>query len=117
MKSIIYWHTVLDKTFGLNQAQCQIHWPNATSIGLYIQPSQISQGMYYSNLYLHLKLILTWASERYLKVPLFLHCRSSPCSKSNLQLGAFLPPIHQCEFSTTFLSLQIKLQFCYKHIL
>jgi hypothetical protein len=58
--------SVLDKTFGLNQAQCQIHQPNATFIGLYIQPSQTSQGMHYLNLYLYLKLILTWALERYL---------------------------------------------------
>jgi hypothetical protein len=65
--------SVLDKTFGLNQAQCQIHQPNATFIGLYIQPSQTSQGMHYLNLYLYLKLILTWALERYLQVPpLFL---------------------------------------------
>jgi hypothetical protein len=71
--------------------------------------------MHYLNLYLYLKLILTWALERYLQVPpLFWHRWSSPCSDSDLQLGAFLPLIHQCEFSTSFLSIQIKLEFCYE---
>jgi hypothetical protein len=46
--------------------------------------------------------------------PFFWHRWSSPCSDSNLQLGAFLPLIHQCEFSTSFLSIQIKLEFCYE---
>jgi hypothetical protein len=75
---------VLDKTFGLNQAQYQIHRPNATSIGLYIQSSQTSQGMHYSNLDLQLKLILTWASERFLQVPPF-------CVAGHPMLG-FQPP-------------------------
>jgi hypothetical protein len=48
--------------------------------------------------------------------PFFWHRRSSPCSDSDLQLRAFLPLIHQCEFSTSFLSLQIKLEFCYEQI-
>jgi hypothetical protein len=108
---------VLDKTFRLKQAQCQIHRSNVIFIVLYIQLSQTSQGMHYSNHYLHLKHILTWASKRYLQVPPFFWRRSSPCSDSDLQLGAFLPLIHQCEFSTSFLSLQIKLEFCYEQLI
>ncbi|MCI60128.1 hypothetical protein A2U01_0081383, partial [Trifolium medium] len=53
--------------------------------------------MYYSNLDLHLKLILTWASERFLQVPPpppFAMVGRLQRSDSDLLLGTFLPSIH-----------------------
>jgi hypothetical protein len=83
----------VDCTFGLDhQAQCNIHRCKAKIISLYIQPSQNSQGMHDSNIYL--KLTLTLASWCFLQVPSFVIIGRFQRLNSNLQLGTIIPPIH-----------------------
>jgi hypothetical protein len=111
-----YYYLVWTRLLGWTKLKCQIHWPEAVSIDLYIY-----------NLHKPHKLciILTststsslcWLGRQsvFCRYPPFCvigHLQRSEC---DLRLGTFLPLIHQCEFSTSFLSLKIKLEFCYKH--
>ncbi|MCI10915.1 hypothetical protein A2U01_0032012, partial [Trifolium medium] len=49
--------------------------------------------MSHSDLYLQLKLILTWASECFLHVPPFSMTGHVHCSDPDLKFRIFLPPL------------------------
>jgi hypothetical protein len=111
-----YYYLVWTRLLGWTKLKCQIHWPEAVSIDLYIynlhKPHKVCIILTSTS-----TSSLCWLGRQsvFCRYPPFRVIGHLQRSKCDLRLRTFLPLIHQCEFSTSFLSLKIKLEFCYKH--